>query len=524
MSGARGGRVSLHWFKVRALLVGAALCLTVPLGVATGGAALAAPPSGAITSPRPGALLDASTVAVDVEVTASSGEMVTLVVLNLDGVEVARESVSTAGGTVTLQLDPAGHFGLHQLTAVITQGNGEATTTAPVSVTIGGSYTPLTPARILDTRSGIGTENQPIPGGGFREFAATSVGRVPAASGVASVVLNVTVTNTASTGYLTVYPADVTRPLASNLNFRAGETRPNLVVVPVAANGKVRVFNGSGGDVDVVADVQGWVSAGTTGTGRHALLTGVAPSRVLDTRSGTGAPAGPVDPSSSVTVQLTGRGGVPVTGVSAVVLNVTVTGPTSSGYLTAYAGGGSPPTASNLNFVRGQTVPNLVIVPVGAGGQVSLYNGSAGSTHVVADVFGYYSNGDDFDSRSGGATLALPPSRILDTRSGVGAPAAAVRPGATVVLQVAGVGGVPTTGVGSAILNVTVTGPTGSGYLTVYPGPARPLASNLNFTPGLTVPNLVVTPVNGAGQVLIYNGSAGYVHVVADVTGWVTAG
>ena len=517
--------MTLRRSSLRALLVAGLLCLTLPLGVAAGGVALADPPTALITSPRTGALLDARTVAVDVDVTASAGQLVTLVVLYLDGVEVDRATVSTASDTVTLHLNPAGHFGIHQLTAVVTQDNAEATTTGAVPVTIGGSYTPLTPARILDTRTGIGGLNQPIPGGGFREFAATSTGHVPAAAGVAAVVLNVTVTNTSSSGYLTVYPADaVTRPLASNLNFRAGESRPNLVVVPVAANGHVRVYNGSGGDVDVVADVEGWISAGTTGTGRHALLTGVTPSRVLDTRSGIGAPAGPLDPLSSVTVTLTGHGGVPATGVSAVVLNVTVTGPTAPGYLTAYPGGGSPPTASNLNFVAGQTVPNLVIVPVGAGGQVSLFNGSGGSTHVVADVFGYYSDGSDFDSRSGGATLALPPSRILDTRTGVGAPAAAVRPGATVVLQVAGFGGVPATGVASAILNVTVTAPTGSGYLTVYPGPTRPLASNLNFTPGLTVPNLVVSPVNSAGQIIIYNGSAGYVHVVADVTGWVNAG
>jgi len=515
--------MTLRRSGVRALLVGSVLCLMAPLGVASGGVALADPPSATITSPRPGELLDAPVIDVKVHVTASSGQLVTSVVLKLDATEVASATVSTAEDTVTLRFDPAGRFGIHQLTAVVTQDNGESTTTAPVQVTIGGAYTPLPPARILDTRTGIGTQDQPIPAGGYREFEATNVGHVPS-SGVAAVVLNTTVTNTNSSGYLTVYPADVTRPLASNLNFRAGDTRPNLVIVPVAANGRLRVYNGSAGDVDVVADVQGWVSAGTTGEGRHALLTGVTPARVLDTRSGIGVPAGALDPRSSVTLQLRGRGGVPGSGVSAVVLNVTVTGPTAPGYLTAYPGGGEPPTASNLNFVPGQTVPNLVIVPLGSAGQVSLFNGSGGSTHVVADVFGFYSDGSDFDTRTGGATLALPPSRILDTRTGVGAPAAAVRPGAAVVLQVTGAGGVPASGVGSAVLNVTVTGPTGSGYLTVYPGPSRPLASNLNFTPGLTVPNLVISPVNTAGQVLIYNGSAGYVHIVADVNGWVSAG
>ncbi|MEZ5142561.1 MAG: hypothetical protein R2726_08615 [Acidimicrobiales bacterium] len=83
-----------------------------------------------------------------------------------------------------------------------------------------------------------------------------------------------------------------------------------------------------------------------------------------------------------------GRGGVPASGVAAVVLNVTVTGPTAPSHLTVFPAGESPPSASNLNFSAGQTVPNLVIAKVGAGGQVSLRNNS-GSVQVIADVAGW---------------------------------------------------------------------------------------------------------------------------------------
>jgi hypothetical protein len=89
-------------------------------------------------------------------------------------------------------------------------------------------------------------------------------------------------------------------------------------------------------------------------------------------------------------LQVTGRGGVPATGVSAVVLNVTVTEPTAPSFLTAWPAGLALPLAANLNYLAGQTVPNLVTVKVGAGGQVSLYN-AAGSTHIVVDVAGWYS-------------------------------------------------------------------------------------------------------------------------------------
>jgi hypothetical protein len=76
--------------------------------------------------------------------------------------------------------------------------------------------------------------------------------------------------------------------------------------------------------------------------------------------------------------------------VGAVVLNVTVTQPTGSGYLTVYPHGVTRPASSNLNFVAGQTVPNLVIAPVGANGNVDFYTGTTGTTQIVADVSGWF--------------------------------------------------------------------------------------------------------------------------------------
>jgi hypothetical protein len=94
-----------------------------------------------------------------------------------------------------------------------------------------------------------------------------------------------------------------------------------------------------------------------------------------------------------VALQVEGRGGVPVSGVSAVAVNVTVTQPTGSGYVTVYADGVPMPVASNLNFVAGQTVPNLVIAPVGADGKIDLTVTDA-SAQLIADVSGYYLSGN----------------------------------------------------------------------------------------------------------------------------------
>ena len=63
-------------------------------------------------------------------------------------------------------------------------------------------------------------------------------------------------------------------------------------------------------------------------------------------------------PDSSVNITVTGRGGVPASGVGAVVLNVTAVAPTASSYMTVWPTGEPQPLASNLNFTPGQTVPN----------------------------------------------------------------------------------------------------------------------------------------------------------------------
>jgi hypothetical protein len=255
--------------------------------------------------------------------------------------------------------------------------------------------------------------------------------------------------------------------------------------------------------------------------GTYHALTG---QRLLDTRIGTGGvPVAPVAAGHTLNLQVSGRGGVPSTDVSAVLLNVTVTGTAGYGYVTVYPSGASLPLASNLNFVPGQTVPNLVEVAVGNNGMVSFYVGGA-STHLVADVEGWVGDPTNSFGRDG-LFVPLPPARLLDTRIGNGAPVGQLGAGQTLSLPVLGAegpGGVPMTGVSAVVLNVTVTNPTAPSYLIVYPGgAAQPLASNLNFVAGQTVPNRVVVPVDGTGQIKIFNGM-GSVDVIVDINGWFT--
>ena len=208
---------------------------------------------------------------------------------------------------------------------------------------------------------------------------------------------------------------------------------------------------------------------------------------------------------------------MPSSGVGAVVLNVTVTGAQASGNVTVYADGTAKPATSNLNYVKGQTVPNLVLAPVGADGKVAL-SVSGGTTHLVADVSAYELSGTPLIR---GAVVPVTPARLLDTRIGLGAAKGAVTSGHTVSLQVAGKGGVPSSGVGAVVLNVTVTGAQASGNVTVYAdGTAKPATSNLNYVKGQTVPNLVLAPVGADGKVAL-SVSGGTTHLVADISAYV---
>jgi hypothetical protein len=189
-------------------------------------------------------------------------------------------------------------------------------------------------------------------------------------------------------------------------------------------------------------------------------FTPLRPSRILDTRNGTGGHLGKLGSGAKFDVQIDGRGGVPPSGVVAAVLNVTVADPTAPSYLTVWPAGVSRPPTSNLNYVRDQTVRNLVTVALG-NGKLSVYN-RAGATQVIFDVVGYYS---DSRGKPGSRFHGLRPFRDFDTPVGSG-------PGQPLRFKVTGRGGVPVNGVTSVVMNVTVTQPTATGFLTVYPDDA----------------------------------------------------
>ncbi|MEN9822426.1 MAG: hypothetical protein RLZ04_852 [Actinomycetota bacterium] len=371
----------------------------------------------------------------------------------------------------------------------------------------------VTPARLFDTRpekaQGVVSVTK-AKVGGLRTLTVQVTGKagVPA-SGVAAVALNVTSTQQDGNGFVTVYPCGSV-PDTSNLNFVSGVSVPNLVIAPVSASGKVCFYANT--NTHLIADISGWFAI-------EAGFASLTPTRVFDTRpeKGQGAVSvtkTKVGPSRTLSIKITGKAGVPSSGVSAVALNVTSTQQGGNGFVTVYPCGTVPDT-SNLNFVAGVSVPNAVIAPVSDDGRVCFVANT--DTHLIADVSAWFAEGSTFTSidpvRLADTRPEKPQGEITVSKRKVGGPT-------ELRLRVTGEAGLPSFGLGIAAvaLNVTSTQQDGNGFVTVYPCGSLPDTSNLNFRVGVSVPNAVIAPVSGSGDVCLYANTN--THLIVDISGW----
>jgi len=377
--------------------------------------------------------------------------------------------------------------------------------TAPTPLGQASTFHATGPTRLLDTRAGTGmVAPSAVPARGTLPLLVEGVAGVPT-SGVSAVVLNITVTSPKGAGFLAAYPEGSAAPSSSNLNWLAGETIANQVVVPVGADGEVDLLNSSAGSTQVIADISGYYTSDTTGQ----QFTAAGPARLLDTRAAEGVTTRtPVAANGTVSLQVAGRDGLPASGVTAVVLNVTATDTKTTGFASVYPEGSTPPNASSLNWTAKDTIANHVLVPVGADGKVDLVNHSGGTVDFVADVFGYFSATGTSEYHT------TAPTRLLDTRS----PGGAIPARGTRSLSLAD--NIVPAGAKAVVLNVTVTDTRATGFLTVYPdGTPLPTSSNLNWSAGETIPNLVTLPVVN-GKIDFHNASDGSIDVVADIFGY----
>jgi DNA-binding beta-propeller fold protein YncE len=409
-----------------------------------------------------------------------------------------------------------------------------------------GPYTGVPPFRICDTRpiapgvlanqcnSGSGAHG-PLGPLATRAITVGITGSGVPPTGVSAVVVNLTAIAPSQTTYLTLYPSNGSRPLTSNITPAGGQVVANLVEVAVSS-GQFNIFNDAG-TINVAIDIEGWVS--TTSSATTGLYNPITPTRICDTRSGSGINVNqcdrtgprPILAGHPLTFDVHGSGSpVPSTGVSAVVFNLTAITPTAGTVLTAYPSNVSTPKASNINVPAGAVIPNRVIVPVPAhcvapNCTVSIANG-VGSVNVAVDIDGWYT---DSTGTQGAQFSGVAPSRLCDTRSGngndPGCAKAAVGAGGVLNILVAGRAGIPPMSGSSppvaVVINVTAVEATSGTYVNAYSSDALgpPRVSDLNVLVGQADTNLVVVQVGSDGTINFYN-NVGSVELVVDVFGY----
>jgi PKD domain/Right handed beta helix region len=426
-------------------------------------------------------------------------------------------STTTTATTATHTFTAAGSY---TTTVTATDADyGQASANAYVKVGNGDGYDPTSPTRVLDTRAGTGTNGvvAKVAPGKSVQVKVAGVGAVPAA-GVGAVVLNLTATDDAGSGFVSVYPDGGSVPTASSLNYASNVTVANLITVQVGADGMIDFYNGGtlAQPIDLIADLEGYYAPGAGDT-----FDNYTPTRILDTRGGGSLAAGQTMTFNPVNAFLAAvkADQLGTVDVTAVMLNVTVTNTHGSGFISVYPGGTTEPNSSSINYAAGQTVPNMVIVPVAADGDIELTNSgtTAGQVDLVIDFYAVYSG-----ASQGLGFTPVAPARLVDTRSGLGVGAAGPIPGGGAISQPgSNFPQIPAAAEG-VMLNVTATQPQSAGVVQVAGPYSNAALSNLNYTTGETVSNgaFVGWYPASSSAIIFYNEGAGSTQLIADLYGY----
>jgi PKD repeat protein len=421
------------------------------------------------------------------------------------------------GGTSTQQNPSHTYSDAGTYTVSLTAGNvaGSDVETKAAYITVDppltSTYEPITPIRVLDSRDGTGgtmifTANQP------QTFNVAGVGAISADA--VAVTGNLTVVGQTAAGFVALGPESTSSPGTSTLNFPTKDIRANGVTIPLDGDGDLSaVYKAvAGNTTHLLLDVTGFFVEGSTG----ATFFPMTPLRVLDSRDGTGGTL-IFTANQSQSFPVAGVGTVSAV-ATAVTGNLTVVGQTAAGYVALGPVSTTTPTTSTLNFPTADVRANGVTVPLdGSGDLHAVYKAAAGkTTHLIFDVTGYF-----VDGPTGAEFVPVPPARILDTRIGLGWPAALAH-GTPATWSATGHDGVETDAV-AIVGNATVVGQTKAGFVAITPDPlAVPPTSTLNFPLGDIRANGFSVEVSGTGTVSgTYRATSGATtHLVVDVMGY----
>ncbi len=345
-------------------------------------------------------------------------------------------------------------------------------------------FVPVTPCRLLDTRSGGGG---PILGGTAQSFVVSQLGNCNIPATAAAYSLNVTVVPHGRLGYLTIWPTGDSQPTVSTMNSPDGRVKANAAVVPGGYQGAVSVYVSD--TTDVILDIDGYFATPSQST---LAFYSLPPCRIVDTRNGNGDLGGPfLAGNQQRNFPILESSCIP-TGITPAAYSFNVTAvphPAHQrlGYLTVWPMGQTQPVVSTLNNPTGTNVANAAIVPAGTMGAIAVYPNN--DTDLLIDTNGYFAA-----PGSGGLSLyTVAPCRVIDTRGRPPVPGPTggqrLRQRVCPVQRRAGI-----------CLQCNGSASGGLGYLTLWPdGQNQPLVSTLNAIDGAITSNMAIVPTsNGA--------------------------
>src|SRR5215472_2513428 len=300
--------------------------------------------------------------------------------------------------------------------------------------------------------------------------------------------------------------AGVIRPGTASLSYAANIAVTQLMVVPPGSGGGIDLAL-SAGSAKVSAEVVGYDALPGAAVNGEAFVP-VTAARVASLAA--------VRAGSPVSVRVTGRAGIPATGVGAVVAQVSATSPALAGSVAVYRAGGPRPPLGSVSYGRGVPSTALVVVAPGTGGNVTL-SASGGATGATVDVVGYYA----LPGTAAGSVLTpVPAARIMNTATGTGTALGPLKAASPRTLTVTGARGVPATGVTGVLLEVTSAHASAPARVTVYPaGAKRPAITSASLARGGAATALVPVRPGTGGKVSVAI-SAGQANVAVDEIGY----
>jgi hypothetical protein len=377
---------------------------------------------------------------------------------------------------------------------------------APATPQQPGTFHPVEPTRVLDTRTGIGLAPTIEA-----VFMVVDHGGIPESASAA--VVNITVLNPARSGSVSVFPGTAAWNGAASISFLAGHTKQSMVTATLGTNGTLAVRNNVAVPLELIADVVGYYTGGTPSTPGSFQAVGFR--RVFDTRA-TGAH--PLPAGSATRVPIAGRAGLPASGMGAVVANLTVVNPARAGSVSAYASGTAWDGSASESFAAARSEQDVLTVGLGADGAAIIRNNTAGPLTVVLDVIGYYLSGAPTGY---GSYQPIAPVRILDQRVGPQPSRAGQVIQVNPLTEAHPASSIPVWGVPAVVVRITVITPARAGSVSAYRiDRSWNGAATMSFPAGVSAQQQIVAPLGAAGTLQIRNNLAVPIIMVADVLGY----